>query len=314
MGAITPLDIAAQGLDIVGNQITAKQQFERQKKLMGIQQQNQMALNEQGQQIQLDTWKQTNYPAQVEMLKSAGLNPGLLYSKGGTGGTTGSQSGGSAASGTAQQAQPMNIANIIQMKAMEAGIKAQEASARKANAEARVIEEYGGGQAGAGITATEAQAGKSQAEAKLAEVNARIAEIEEANTQSQIDAKVSNTIALTNKLVTDNAISTGQAQSLIKKASEEAIGASLDNELTRSKINLTDTEKQGIITGIVQKWTELSQKGQQISIEKFNAEIKAEYPSMGDVAGSIAKKAYKTLQNIENYLKGETQPIKDKVK
>lgn len=318
MGAETKafpwMEIGIAGANILQNQIGAKQQYERQKKLMGLQQQNQMALNEQGQQIQLDTWEKTNYPAQMKMIKEAGLNPALLYSKGGPGGTTGGQGGGSAASGQASQAQNMDISSIIQMKAIQASIQAQEAQARKANAEAKVIEEYGGGRSEADIAATQAQKGKTEADTRLAEVNARIAEIEAANTQREIDTRINSTVALTNKLVQENAITAETRSSIVKRTQEEAIGAELENELRVSKTKLTEAEIRAIQTGIVQRWTELSQKGQTINIDQFEAEIKAEYPTAGQVIGGIAKKAYKTLQNIENMFKGGPQPIKDTVK
>lgn len=40
------------------------------------------------QQLALDMWNKTNYESQVEHMKAAGLNPALLYSKGGAGGST----------------------------------------------------------------------------------------------------------------------------------------------------------------------------------------------------------------------------------
>ena len=40
------------------------------------------------QQLALDMWNATNYESQVEHMKAAGLNPALLYSKGGAGGST----------------------------------------------------------------------------------------------------------------------------------------------------------------------------------------------------------------------------------
>ncbi|AXH73449.1 MAG: DNA pilot protein [Microviridae sp.] len=324
------MEIGLQTADILQNQLTAKQQFERQKKLMDIQNQsqmsmmsqqkaNQMDLNKQGQALQMQTWEQTNYPAQVEMLKKAGLNPGLLYSKGGAGGSTGSQgggsaSGGSAASGSAQMAQSTRMMDILSMQSIKAGITTQEAQARKANAEADVIEKYGGGKSEAEIEAQKAGAGKAQAETEVAKVEARIKEIEEANTQREIDTRISNTAALTSKLVQENAITAETRNSIVERTKQEAIGATLENELTRTKTNLTESEIKAIQTGIVQKWTELSQKGRSIEIDQFAKEIQAEYPSAGQVLGAIAKKAYKTLQNIENLFKGGAVPITDKVK
>jgi len=157
------------GLQLAGeavNQIHSAQEYKRQQNLMEIQNKsqkelmnqqmiNQQQLNKEGQALQMQTWNETNYPAQVAMLKKAGLNPALLYAKGGAGGTTGGQTGGSAASGSAAsgsapRSQPMDMTNIMAMRQMEASIKAQEAGARKANAEAKVLEEYGGDRLGSG--------------------------------------------------------------------------------------------------------------------------------------------------------------------
>ena len=104
---------AAQGLSMLGGFIGANSQHQRQKGLMGIQHKNQMALNRQGQRMQMDMWKNTSYPAQLKMMKEAGLSPGLMYGGGpGQGGTTGSQTGGSAASGNAAAFTPMDVSAL----------------------------------------------------------------------------------------------------------------------------------------------------------------------------------------------------------
>ena len=43
---------------------------------------------EEQRKIQMQMWKDTNYAAQVEEMKKAGLSVGLMYGKGGAGGTT----------------------------------------------------------------------------------------------------------------------------------------------------------------------------------------------------------------------------------
>ena len=104
--------LAVQGAGLLYDQFTMGQQMDNQIELMGIQQQNELALmeqaqqnqyalNVQGQQLQMDMWNQTNYGAQIEHMRKAGLNPALMYSKGpGAGGSTGSQTGGQAAKGS----------------------------------------------------------------------------------------------------------------------------------------------------------------------------------------------------------------------
>lgn len=143
MGDEVLSSIISGGLGIINNQIQGQQNYNRTRNLMGIQLQNQqtlnaqqlrnqMLLNEQGMQQQLEMWKRTNYPAQVQMLKSAGLNPALLYGKGGMGGaTSGSQTGGSAQGGSAGMgmAPPpnyMDIASLSKIGAEIALLKAQE--------------------------------------------------------------------------------------------------------------------------------------------------------------------------------------------
>ncbi len=109
---------------IVGDQVLNQQQFNQEQELMDIQLANQQTLNEQGHDLQMQMWKDTNYPAQVQMMKSAGLNPALMYGmKGGGGTTTGSQGGGAAAKGNAPQNKGVNMQNImmgLQMKNLQA--------------------------------------------------------------------------------------------------------------------------------------------------------------------------------------------------
>ena len=129
-------------LGMIGQKKREERAVENQRKLMGIQFGHQKQLDKYGQELQLDTWKKTNYPAQVAMLKEAGLNPALLYGNGGSGGVTGSQGGGSAASGSAPAPQPWPL-DIGQSIMMAANIKLMEAQAKKTNAEANVIEQTG---------------------------------------------------------------------------------------------------------------------------------------------------------------------------
>ena len=93
---------------------------------------------------QLEMWENTNYSAQVEQLKKAGLNPALLYGKGGgMGATTGSASAGNmqshAGSDTDRMgitlqrvSQGMNMALLASQKAnMDADTRLKNAEATK---------------------------------------------------------------------------------------------------------------------------------------------------------------------------------------
>lgn len=100
-------------------------QHRNQQDLMNQQMRNQMGLNQQGSDLQYQQWLRTNYPKQIEMMKKAGLNPALMYAKGGPGGTTGSQTGGSASSGQAASMAPMDVANLSLVKAQGDKLRAE---------------------------------------------------------------------------------------------------------------------------------------------------------------------------------------------
>jgi hypothetical protein len=123
-------------LGMIGQHIGRNQALKDQQGLMNQQMQNQMMLNQQGHNLQMDMWNKTNYGAQVEHMKKAGLNVGLMYGGGGAGGTTtGSQGGGSAAGGNAPA--PMDIGNMVMQGQMLASqIKVNEAQAKKLEADA----------------------------------------------------------------------------------------------------------------------------------------------------------------------------------
>ena len=91
-------EIIGLGLGTLGNLAGVNQQRD----MMNLQYNNQRKLNEQGLKMQKEMWDYTNYENQVEHMKNAGLNVGLMYGgSGGGGATTGSQGGGSASAGNA---------------------------------------------------------------------------------------------------------------------------------------------------------------------------------------------------------------------
>ena len=87
------------------------------------------------QQLALDMWNATNYESQVEHMKAAGLNPALLYSKGGAGGSTsGAGTAAPVSDGTTQA-----VSMGLQAKQIAIGQAQQMAETAKTVAEAAKI-------------------------------------------------------------------------------------------------------------------------------------------------------------------------------
>lgn len=129
---------AMTGIKAMGQNSRERKAMQNQKELMDVQFRNQQALNQQGADLQLQQWKDTNYEAQMKELKKAGLNPSLIYGMGGAGGATaGSQGGGIASGGQAPQPQQLDMAQTMQlglMKAQKENIEADTEN-KKANTE-----------------------------------------------------------------------------------------------------------------------------------------------------------------------------------
>ena len=129
-------NIGSTAIGGIFNIAAANKAHKRQRELMGLQLGHQQTLNKQGHDLQMEMWEKTNYPAQIAMLKQAGLNPSLMYAKGGQGGQTGSQTGGSAAAGHAAQAAPLDISGLLDQDLKRSQAEKNRADARNANVDA----------------------------------------------------------------------------------------------------------------------------------------------------------------------------------
>lgn len=120
-----------------------KEQEAYNKRIMALQYQYQQQAAAQSQQYAKDYWDYTNAENQVNHLKNAGLNIGLIYGQGGAGGMGAS---GGARQGSPDQAQGNPIGMALQVQQIEqqrrmndAQISLTEAQAEKAGAEAKKI-------------------------------------------------------------------------------------------------------------------------------------------------------------------------------
>lgn len=127
--------VAGGVLGMIGGHQSERRNYRNERRLMNQQYGNQRMLNEHGHDLQMDMWNKTNYGAQVDHMKEAGLNPALMYGSAGQGGTTGSQTGGSASKGNSQQGKVMDMQNML----MGAQINDLNASAKKKDVEANKL-------------------------------------------------------------------------------------------------------------------------------------------------------------------------------
>lgn len=123
-------EAAHAGMGLILGGINDRRQLRQQQKLQEMQIAGSKELTKYNTDMQMEMWKNTNYPAQMEMMKKAGLSPGLMYGIGGGGGTTANISQGQASGGDA----PKGGAEATQMMAM--GLQNSLLNAQRENIEA----------------------------------------------------------------------------------------------------------------------------------------------------------------------------------
>jgi hypothetical protein len=307
-----------------------KQQMADQQKLMGIQQQNQMALNAQGQEYQKElnlqgqqlaqqNWDYTNAENQVKHYENAGLNVGLMYGGSGSGGTLASGSGGSANSGGAvggSAPTPENPGIMgIQLAQLQSQVELNKAMANKANADANDINKK---QPGA-IEGQSLQNASTNLSNQLKQFDIKLAE---GTVPSQIEIaklKESQQAALTTIDENKAKVSSNTTNEEISKIKSQAALAEVQIQSAEAGIKLTKAQTAEINQEIeyYQKRFELdarkvgAQEAYNKNLKEFqDSMIKQGYWKMGvDGVTNVAKIFMNPTSTISETL---TEGMKDK--
>lgn len=249
----------------IGQRRREKRAMKNQMALMNYQTQNQKALNEQGHELQMQAWEKTNYPAQMKMLREAGLNPSLLYGMSGGGATTtGSQGGGSASGGSAPSPQPMEIGNMLQAGMLRSQIKVNEATAEKLKADA---DSTRGEDGTVGASQIQSNLADALNKKQLAEVNKISAELGRATMPDQIE-KLSFEV--------DNLIRTGDltdAQAELVRTQTTATGVKM--QLDKANIAVSEAQAEKLTNDIILGWKQLDAKLQELQIYNQGNKLRA---------------------------------------
>ena len=245
-------------LGLVVDKHRAEKQWKQEKEMTQTQYENQRKLNEQGNEMQYDMWKKTNYGPQVEMMKEAGLNPGLMYGmKGGGGVSTGSQGGGQASKGSAATQQKASAGMDISQMMMGAQMELMKQQARKAGAEATLI---GGGK-------TE----NTGADTELKQVQAENIRIANMTDYDEAISKIELNNAKFIKAIEESKTEAGIRESKIQgqiQANLESVQKVMES---KSRIKLNNAQITNMVGKLVNDSVRLGQAQDQIGINDRNA-------------------------------------------
>ena len=173
---------AGMGLLLQG--INDRRQLRQQEKLQNLQIKGDKQLTDYNFMKQMDIWKNTNYPAQMAMLRAAGLNPALIYENGGAGASTnitqGNVAGASAPTGGGEimQMMGMGLTRDLQLAQIE-NIKATTEKTKAETAKTAGVDTQLAQQTIEGIkqtiTSQQTQQALTRAQTALTELDAQFA-------------------------------------------------------------------------------------------------------------------------------------------
>lgn len=265
-----PFDIGAAGNALTGGLIGTglglmmekhedARQLNQQQKLSTMQYNINKQTADDNYKRSLDMWNATNYEAQIEHLKAAGLNPSLLYGKGGGGGATAAAapaqgvSTGEAPKGNNEAAgMGLQIAQMsLQTKLLDAQIKNIEADT--ANKEANTSN-------------TGVDTKQKQLELEIRGETRDVA-IERIQAEAvKVDAEMEQ--AKNNRKISD---ATYQTDIAAKKA--ELAGIYLRNDQVREQTKLTDAQIDEVIQSIQTQIKSLQQRDREINVQEVRNEL-----------------------------------------
>nr|WAE43511.1 MAG: DNA pilot protein [Microviridae sp.] len=260
----------SEGLGLLFGQTNNTMQQNNQQALINQQMQANEQLSQFNTNQNYQLWQETNYPAQVQQLEKAGLNPALLYAKGGPGGSTGASTSGvgmgiapgttpNQVAQTAQESQALGIQQSMQ----EAQIEVLKSQANLNNTEAQ--NKGKGGVVNENIQAntelTQQQVDNARQafdNQQLQNTMQNILNYEQQSSQKDrltyIAEQAKQAVNQTSLIANEKKIATATTQDQIKIIQQTAIGSVLKNAATQANISLTEQQIKESINTIMQNW------------------------------------------------------------
>lgn len=286
----------------------------------GAQQQqveDQKGLMELGNNLAYKNWIRTNYSAQMEQMKKAGINPALMYGKGGAGGTLGGAPGGSASKADMPT---MDIANAINnTRAIQSQIELQKAQADNLNADTKRKLGVETEEGYARINNLNANTGNTQADTAVKELQATSLEIDNYIKNNTANFQIEQAETLSEKLNEEltklqisNYVDKKTAETAILQQKANLATTYLQQEATKAGIKLTQEQTRAISVELAQEWERLSLQSDRNKIDMNNSNIKLLetkiYKMLGIEANALTKRGQdmQAITNTIGIMKGKT--------
>lgn len=293
-GLQTAGQVLGTGMGLLLGRDNDRRQLAQQEKLQALQIKGNKEMADYNQWKQKQMWEATNYPAQVEQLKKAGLNPALLYGMGGAGGATtgggaGTVTGAQAPSGGGEAAAfaGMGITSAMNIRLMQEQADLLKAQTEKTKAETTKTTGVDTQESQARIESLLQGVDNARQQHQIQKLEITLKNIEnfekQATQEDRMDyIEYQTKIAMKQlQMVSNEAkLSDETLQSKIQIIQREAIAAGLRNELTKTQtaktageIKLNDTQINMWIQSNMREWDKMTQENKRIAIQQLLGEF-----------------------------------------
>lgn len=254
---------------------------------------------------QLKLWQETNYPAQVQELEKAGLNPALLYgSRGGGGATTGTPSGGIGGA----QAPSVSPAETAQMAIMsqqaQADINLKNAEAENIRAKTPQEAPLMTAQTQSltqGVQNMQAQQALTEMQTTAQSIQNKIQGTTDEDQIAQIRSAAQQIQAQAQQAVRNNYIDQNTMDAKIKIVQGQMIGIYLQNQLTKAETGLTTEQIQQVTNGIAQAWQNVKINAQNANTNEGHLMLQRfiqDTPESGQIEAKSRQILYQGLTRL----------------
>lgn len=236
---------------------------------------------------QLELWKATNYSAQMEELKQAGLNPGLLYGMSGGGGATANVATGTATGSASRGNEEAAVAQTMMSLGLQRAQKENiEADTEKKKVEATKLAGVDTEKTKAETTSITQGVENQKAQQKLTELQQQIAQLDIdfqtgslQNRLSTVNLMLSKLIEETQIMGNERLISDATVKTKIGLLKQELANKILESYKTKAETaNIEQATLESInrihvmLQENMRKWDQLSNENQHLALERLRVE------------------------------------------
>lgn len=274
-------DFAGAGMGMLMQGVNDRRQLKQQHKLMQMQMHGMKQMGQFNYDQQMRMWHETNIGPQMELLKEAGLNPGLFYKGAGAGGTTQAM-GAPGIGGANAPVGGMEIMNMMMAKAQTELIRAQT---EKTKAETGNVPLEGKNIEAQTASLTQGVE-NAKAQKELMEIELSIKQVEDyikGKTQNAAVGLIFKELAMAEEqlgiLENEGHISDATKIDKISIVRGEMLGIYLRNSLTKAQtvktykdVEVSEQQIRSLAHGIAQRWRELEINGDRVNNEERRVE------------------------------------------